>query len=98
MNIYQISNPKEGEESFFTLYQTSTIKIEAIRSKLSAPGEMYDQKEDEWVVLVRGNALLEVEGEEIPLSAGDSLHLKQRVRHRVLATSDDALWLAVFSS
>lgn len=98
MNIYQIHSPEAGQETFCTLHQTPSIKIEAIRSRLCVAGIVYDQEEDEWVVLIRGNALLEVEGEEISLHAGDSLFLQKHVRHRVLSTSDDALWLAVFSS
>lgn len=98
MNLYEIAEPSENGESFFTLHQTSNLKIEAIRSRLFMPGEEYDQEEDEWVLLVRGKAALEVEGDERLLREGDSLFLPRHTLHRVLSTSDDALWIAVFSS
>lgn len=98
MNIYQIANPAEGEESFTTLHQIPSLRIEAIRSRLTQPGQLYDQEEDEWVVLIRGTAMLEIEGNAQLLKEGDSLFLKRHVRHRVLSTSDDALWIGVFSS
>jgi len=98
MNIYEINDPEKGNERFVTLHQTPELKIEAIRSRLYSPGEIYDQREDEWVILIQGTAAMEIEGEKRLLNKGDSLYLKRRTRHRVLSTSDDALWLAVFSS
>jgi cupin 2 domain-containing protein len=98
MNIYDIPDPAKEREHFVPLHRTPTLKIEAIRSRLTQPGEIYDQDEDEWVILVRGEAKLDIEGALHTLHAGDSLYLKQHTRHRVLMTSDDALWLGVFSS
>lgn len=98
MNIYEIIEPENGLETFVTLHQTKTLKIEVIRSRLTLPGEMYDQNEDEWVVLIRGSAILEVEGTLHHFIAGDTLLLARHTRHRVLSTSDDALWLGIFSS
>ena len=97
MNIYEIKEPERGEESFFTLHQTSTLKIEAIRSRLNIPGAKYNQEEDEWVVLVRGSATMEIEGVNTSLKEGDSIFLPHGTRHQVLSTSDDAVWIGVFS-
>ena len=80
------------------MHQTPALTIEAIRSRLTHPGELYDQQEDEWVILIRGEAQLDVEGNIHTLKAGDSLYLQRHTRHQVLMTSDDALWIAVFSS
>jgi cupin 2 domain-containing protein len=98
MNIYEIADPEQGSESFVTLHQKGSLKIEAIRSRLTFSGEEYIQEEDEWVILVRGTAKLEIEGVERLLRAGDCLFLAHHIRHRVLFTSDDALWIGVFSS
>lgn len=98
MNLYTLPDPASGKESFFPLHQSKGLKIEAIRSRLSEPGEHYNQEDDEWVVLIRGEASLEVEGKIYALREGDSLFLPKHTRHQVLSTSDDALWLAVFSS
>lgn len=98
MNLYRLENPKPNSESFTTLHQNNGIKIEAIRSHLLQPGEIYCQKEDEWVVLLRGSAQLQVEEKVIELSQGDSLFLPKQTVHQVLSTSKDALWLGVFSA
>lgn len=97
MNIYEIAEPAAQMELFVPLHQSSNLKIEAIRSRLSLPGEVYDQAEDEWVVLLRGTARLEIEKKEHLLCAGDHLFLPRHTSHRVLSTSDDALWIGVFS-
>ncbi|MCL4430817.1 MAG: cupin [Epsilonproteobacteria bacterium] len=96
MNIYTLQNPKPDFESFTTLYQNKNIKIEAIRSHLLQPGETYNQEQDEWVVLIRGNAQMKVADKIIQFSEGDSLFLSRHTVHQVLSTSQDALWLGVF--
>lgn len=98
MNIYEIAEPSKNSETFFIVHQTPTLKIEAIRSRLFTPGDVYDQEEDEWVLLVRGEARLQIQNDEFLLRAGNSLFLPRHTLHRVLSTSDDALWIAVFSS
>jgi len=64
------------------------------------PGDWYDQAEDEWVMLVAGEAGLRIEGEAAPriLGAGDWLHLPARCRHRVEWTSEGGptVWLALY--
>lgn len=98
MNLYEIGEPAADMELFLPLHQSSGLKIEAIRSRLSFPGEIYDQAEDEWVILLQGSACLEIEEREHQLRAGDHLFLPRHTIHRVLSTSDDALWLGVFTS
>lgn len=98
MNIYALKNPAPDSESFTTLYQTNTLKIEAIKSHLLAPGEIYYQEENEWVVLLKGDAQLRVEDKTVDLKEGDFLFLAKHTVHQVLSTSKDALWLGVFSS
>ncbi|MFA5215428.1 cupin domain-containing protein [Sulfuricurvum sp.] len=97
MNIYEIEEPERGKETFLLLHQTPTLKIEAIRSRLSVAGVIYDQNEDEWVVLVRGSATMEIQGVKHALKEGDSVFLARHTRHQVLSTSDDAVWIGVFS-
>jgi cupin 2 domain-containing protein len=50
---------------------------------------------DEWVVLLAGRAVLDVDGDVITLSAGDWIHLRARVPHRVRSTEPPTSWLAV---
>ena len=94
--------PATGER-FETLLESGGVRIERI---LSAPGSSsgpYDQEGDEWVLLLQGRALLEMEGqlegetEQVELGAGQALLLPAHCRHSVLATSADppCIWLAV---
>ncbi len=65
------------------------------RGEASAEGFWYDQREDEWVVLLRGTSTLEFEDGWLDLVAGDALCIPARCRHRVAATSPDAVWVAL---
>ncbi|MFA6143287.1 MAG: cupin domain-containing protein [Sulfurimonas sp.] len=98
MNLYKLPNPPLDTEHFQTLFQNHSLKIEAIRSHLTQAGEWYDQEEDEWVILIQGNAQLQVNDKIITLKSGDSLFIPKHTPHQVLRTSEDALWLGVFCS
>lgn len=88
-------------ELFEDLYRAGGLRIERIVStgQASAPGEWYDQAQDEWVVLLRGAAGLLIEGESAPraLAPGDYVFLPAHLRHRVEWTAADepTVWLAV---
>ena len=77
------------------------VRIERIvsRGHASPPDFWYDSGETEWVVLLRGAAVLLFEGDEEPtrLSSGDWIKISLRCRHRVEATAkeEDTVWLAV---
>lgn len=97
MNFFTASkDPDPGSEHFETLYQNPYVTVERIASNALHDGQWYDQEHDEWVMLVRGNAVLEFDdAPKSHLKAGDCLLLPARQRHRVLSTSGDALWLAL---
>ncbi|DAB37856.1 MAG: hypothetical protein A2023_03395 [Sulfuricurvum sp. GWF2_44_89] len=97
-NLYHTETPVPNSEIFTTLFQNRTLKIESIRSRLKTQGEIYNQQEDEWVVLLIGEATLVVNEQRLTLSAGDYCFIPRHTRHQVLSTSSDALWLGVFSS
>lgn len=67
--------------------------------------EYTSQDDDEWVILLKGNAVVmfqEVEGgeeEAKAVSSGDYLYIPRGTRHRVSETSSSpaAVWLAVHS-
>lgn len=77
------------------------VRIERIISGGHASAEdfWYEQDEDEWVMLVRGEARLLIEGrdEALEMLPGDHLELPAKLRHRVDFVSDDALWIAVYA-
>jgi cupin 2 domain-containing protein len=97
-NLYEGDYPAENNEIFSTLFQNKTLKIESIRSSLKTPGDLYDQDQDEWVLLLKGEAQIEIIDEIRSIRAGDYLFLPKHTLHRVISTSDNALWLGVFSS
>ena len=86
------------EEIFTTLLDRPGVKLERIAShrQASPEGFWYDQETEEWVLLLRGEALLEMEGQPpLELRAGDHFTIPAHIRHRVARTSPDALWLAL---
>ena len=90
-----------SEELFETLLQRQGIRVERIVSNGHATpeGEWYDQSWDEWVLLLSGKALLQIEGESElkQLYPGDTFMLPAHCRHRVAATDqhEPTIWLAL---
>ncbi len=97
-NLYLTKTPVLNSEIFTPLFQNQTLRIESIRSWLKTPGEIYDQQENEWVVLIIGEASLRVEEQTLYLEAGDYCFIPKHTKHQVLSTSHDALWIGIFSS
>ena len=94
MNLFDVENPTEGER-FDTLVQCRNVVVERIASSSEVDGQIYDQEQDEWVALIRGTATLELGGIERSLSPGENVFIPAHKKHRVVACSKDALWLAV---
>ncbi|MEZ4329682.1 MAG: cupin domain-containing protein [Polyangiales bacterium] len=94
-NLFEGVEPPAVGETFTALLTTPSVTIERIVSSLRPDGGEYDQPHDEWVVLLRGDAELEVAGQTRTLRAGDYVLLPAHTKHRVLRTSHGALWLAV---
>lgn len=84
-------------EDFAELARCRNVRIERIVSSPTPDLGWYDQPQDEWVVLLEGQARLEVAGEVIELGPGDHLLIPAHTPHRVLGTSEEprCLWLAV---
>ena len=97
-NIFLDLGLKVGSEEFCSLFESASTRIERIRSHSHADPEnfWYDQAEDEWVMVLRGEATLEFAGAgSVELNAGDYLTIPRHVRHRVARTSEETIWLAV---
>ena len=65
------------------------------------PDHWYDQKQDEWVILLQGQAIISYEdGREVLLTVGDYLLIVAHEKHRVEETSADppCIWLAIHGS
>ncbi len=95
MNFFDIKKPNEGDEAISELLQHKNVTINRIVSNRLTNGSWYDQDEDEWLILVEGAAILFIDDEEKTLKAGDTLFIPAHELHRVISTSDNALWLTV---
>jgi len=94
--------PKISEgELFETVAAIDGFRVERIVSQghATAADAWYDQAWHEWVLLVKGEALLLIEGEQAPhrLLPGQWMLLPAHCRHRVEWTlpGQDTVWLAV---
>lgn len=96
-NLFADLPPLESGEDFTELLHCRNVRIERISSSALPEPILYDQPQDEWVLLLRGEARLVVAGEEVRLAAGDHLFLPAHTPHRVLSVSaaPRCLWLAV---
>ncbi len=86
------------QEDILPILDSARVRIERIISNghPSPADSWYDQDLPEWVMLVRGSAMLKFEdGATVNLEAGDYLVIEAHVKHRVEAVSDDAVWLGV---
>jgi cupin 2 domain-containing protein len=91
-----------NEENFQDLLRSGSVRIERIVSHghASPPFFWYDQDDGEWVLLLKGAAILEFEDdpELLRLGPGDYVNIAPHRRHRVAWTVPDeaTVWLAVF--
>ncbi|OQX75106.1 MAG: hypothetical protein B6D59_00165 [Campylobacteraceae bacterium 4484_4] len=99
-NIFDAIVDHSDAEILDTLFENRNVRIERIVStgQHSPEGFWYDQEEDEFVLLLEGEAVLGFEEEELTLHPGDWLMIPARRRHRILSTASDrpTLWLTVF--
>ncbi len=99
-NIFENIKIDKSVEEFITLNQNQNIKIERIVSngQKSKENFWYEQKENEFVLLLEGFAILEFEYKEVILKKGDYLNIPAYIKHRVKYTCEDnpTLWLAIF--
>jgi cupin 2 domain-containing protein len=99
-NLFELPPSLPNQEVFEPLLQRHDCLIERIIStgQATPAGEWYDQDQDEWVVLLQGQAeLAYTDGSRVKLKAGDYLWILAHQKHRVEATSTTppCIWLAI---
>lgn len=94
-NLFSDSQMPSSGERFDKLLEQDGVVIERIVSGADVTPTEYIQPQDEWVVLLTGQARLEVAGEQVSLEAGDHLFLPAHTPHTVRQVSPGATWLAV---
>lgn len=99
-NIFKNIIVDKNKEQFFDLIKNDNIRIEKIVSNAqSSPIDFwYKQEEHEFVLLLKGNAILEFENREVELKEGDYINIEAMTKHRVKFTSKEepTIWLAIF--
>ena len=99
-NIFENIIIDKNKEQFFDLLKNDNIKIERIVSngQCSPINFWYEQEKSEFVLILKGNAILEFEDEEIELKEGDYININAFTKHRVKYTNKDepTIWLAIF--
>ncbi len=104
LNIFDEIPVDKKNEKFFEILQSKNVKIEKIVSngQISPENFWYDQEENEFIIILKGEAVLQiVENQKIKsinLKEGDYLNIKSHIKHRVEYTSQNqpTIWLAVF--
>lgn len=94
MNIYNYITP-QNSETFTTLLEHKNIKINRIVSSGDVNETEYLQEEDEWLILLEGEATLLLHAEKRNLKKGDTLFIPSKTPHRVLSTRNGTVWLTV---
>ena len=99
-NIFEAIPDNLEEEIFQRLIHTEHVTIERIISKghKSPQSGWYDQEKKEWVMVLRGEAVLSFENQPpVHLQAGDFINIPSHKKHKVDWTDPDreTIWLAV---
>lgn len=94
-NIFDDCSPPAAGERFDVLLAHRNLVVERVVSSVKIVPKEYVQSHDEWVLLVRGEAQMEIAGEAIALKAGDHLFLPSGTAHTVKSASEGAMWLTV---
>ncbi len=94
-NIFgNLTVPDVGED-FKQILKTKNVLIERIVSSDRLEPKEYIQEQDEWVVLLKGKAVLKIEEKIVELEEGDYVFIPSKTSHTVLKTEKGTIWLAV---
>jgi cupin 2 domain-containing protein len=99
-NIFASMPANLDDESIDVLLQRENVKIERIISKghVSPATGWYDQEDDEWVLVLKGSAVVSFESDtDLNLTEGDYVNITAHTRHRVKWTDPDTetIWIAI---
>jgi cupin 2 domain-containing protein len=95
VNIFDFDLPKENSEKFLTILKHKNVEIKRIVSNTLKTSQTFKQKEDEWVIVLKGCAKLQIEDKIFKLKAGDSVFIPANTKHTLLKTKKVVVWLAV---
>ncbi|VAW55735.1 Uncharacterized conserved protein [hydrothermal vent metagenome] len=98
-NIFAAIPENLNEEIIDVLQQNGQVKIERIVSTGQTSPEIgwYDQAQHEWVIVLKGEAIIAFENKETTLKKGGYINIPAHTKHRVSWTHPqvDTVWLAI---
>jgi cupin 2 domain-containing protein len=99
-NLFKDIPANLPEELFTLLLENKNVRIERIVSEghCTPADEWYDQLQNEWVIVLQGEAMIEYENaEQRILNVGDFAFIPAHTRHRVSWTTatQQTVWLAI---
>ncbi len=103
-NLFDIPDGLPQKEEFVEIIaRGDDFRLERLISHghTTPSGEWYDQDQNEWVVLLQGEAMLEWrDGTAIELKPGDAILIEAHCQHRVAYTTEEppCVWLAIHGS
>lgn len=100
-NIFGMIPSPLRDELFEEIVSNNGVKIERIVSfgHTTPEHDWYDQRKNEWVILLQGEAIISFLNEDdVNLKAGDYINIPAHKKHRVSWTKPDeeSIWLAVY--
>ena len=99
-NIFAEIPDELDNELMQVLQQSDNIKIQRIVSKgqVSPETGWYDQQQNEWVIVIKGEAVITFEQTEVAMQAGSYINIPAHTRHKVSWTHPDleTVWLVVY--
>mgnify|MGYP003658629182 CR=1 FL=1 len=103
INVTNLFDSMPGDleqEVFSTIVQSENVKVERIvsRGHTSPASGWHDQVENEWVIVLAGEArLLFEDNREVHLLAGGYINIPSHTKHKVIWTPPDiqTVWLAI---
>lgn len=89
--------PPTGEHSEVLARLGGTVVEYILSGRMSSLVD-YDQAHDEWVTVLEGGAVLQVDDERVVLNSGDWILLPAHVPHRLVEVEPGTRWLALHGS
>lgn len=97
-NIFSKIPKNLDYEIFEPLIENNTVTIERIISKGQQSSSWYDQTRNEWVIVLKGEAVLTFEDQtSVQLKEGDFINIPSHKKHRVSWSDpeNETIWLAI---